>query len=102
MFGLTITASSEIWTSVTEAVGGLYLLVKNGVAQSNFEATNAPRTAVGVKANGDVVFYTVDGRKSGHSIGSSLGTLAQRLVELGCVTAICLDGGGSTTPWPRC
>ena len=97
IFGLTITASSQVWNDVTEAVGGLYLLVKNGAAQSNFEATNAPRTAVGVKANGDVVFYTVDGRKSGHSIGSSLGTLAQRLVELGCVDAICLDGGGSTT-----
>ena len=97
VFGLSISAPNEMWNDVVEAVGGLYLLVKDGVAQSNFEATNAPRTAVGVKANGDVVFYTVDGRKSGHSIGSSLGTLAQRLVELGCVSAICLDGGGSTT-----
>lgn len=97
VFGLSVTASNEEWNDVVEAVGGLYLLVKNGVAQSNFEATNAPRTAVGVKANGDVVFYTVDGRRSGHSIGSSLGTLAQRLVELGCVSALCLDGGGSTT-----
>ena len=97
VFGLSITASNAEWNDVVEAVGGLYMLVKDGVAQSNFEATNAPRTAVGIKANGDVVFYTVDGRKTGHSIGSSLGTLAQRLVELGCVSAICLDGGGSTT-----
>ena len=97
VFGLKITASDSAWNDVVEAVGGLYLLVKNGVAQTNFEATNAPRTAVGIKANGDVVFYTVDGRKTGYSIGSSLGVLAQRLVELGCVSAICLDGGGSTT-----
>ena len=25
--------------------------------------------------------------------------VAQRLIELGCVTALCLDGGGSTTLW---
>lgn len=97
VFGLSITAPDPAWNDVVEAVGGLYLLVKNGVAQTNFEASNAPRTAVGIKANGDVVFYTVDGRKAGYSIGSSLGVLAQRLVELGCVSAICLDGGGSTT-----
>ena len=97
IFGLTITASNTEWNDVVEAVGGLYMLVRDGVAQSNFEATNAPRTAVGITADGDVIFYTVDGRKAGHSIGSSLGTLAQRLVELGCVSAICLDGGGSTT-----
>ena len=34
--------------------------------------------------------------KSTHSIGASLNQLAQRMVELGCVTALCLDGGGST------
>lgn len=56
-----------------------------------------PRTAVGVKSDGTVVFYTVDGRKSGHSIGASMTQVAQRMIELGCVTALCLDGGGSTT-----
>lgn len=48
-------------------------------------------------ADGTVVFYTIDGRRSGHSIGASLSQVAQRMIELGCVAAIGLDGGGSTT-----
>ncbi|MBR3640603.1 MAG: S-layer homology domain-containing protein, partial [Oscillibacter sp.] len=43
-----------------------------------------------------VLLYTIDGRKSGHSIGASLAQVGARLVELGCVSAVCLDGGGST------
>ena len=50
-----------------------------------------------MKASGEVVFYALDGRQNTVSMGASLGVLAQRMVELGCVTALCLDGGGSTT-----
>jgi len=57
----------------------------------------APRTAVGQKRDGTLIFYTIDGRRSGHSVGASLTQVAQRLIELGCETALCLDGGGSTT-----
>ena len=57
----------------------------------------SPRTAVGVKANGELVLYALDGRQNTLSMGASLGVLAQRMAELGCVTALCLDGGGSTT-----
>lgn len=96
---LTISCSSPDpqWNEVTEAIGGLYLLVEDGVPQTGFEVSAAPRTAVGVKADGSVVLYTVDGRQSKHSMGASLGVLAQRMAELGCVTALCMDGGGSTT-----
>ncbi len=76
-------------------VGGR--LVQNGVANTKFEAGVAPRTAVGIKENGNIIFYTLDGRQSGYSYGAQLKTLAQRMVELGCVEAINLDGGGSTT-----
>ncbi|MFR3922050.1 MAG: phosphodiester glycosidase family protein [Dysosmobacter welbionis] len=44
-------------------------------------------------SDGTVVFYTIDGRRSGHSIGASLSQVAQRMIELGCVAAIGLDGG---------
>ena len=97
VFGLTVTARDEAWNQVTEAVGGLYLLVENGRARTGLGTDNAPRTAVGVKADGQVVLYAVDGRRTGHSLGSSLSVLAQRMEELGCETAICFDGGGSTT-----
>lgn len=76
------------------SVGGR--LVQNGVANTNFEAGAAPRTAVGIKENGNIIFYTLDGRQTGYSYGAQLKTLAQRMVELGCVEAINLDGGGST------
>ena len=42
------------------------------------------------------MLYTIDGRQSGYSIGATLTQVAQRMVELGCVTALSLDGGGST------
>ena len=36
-------------------IGAYYLLVENGVAKDDFEVSAAPRTAVGVKANGELV-----------------------------------------------
>ena len=97
IFSLAVTAGDARWNDVTEAVGALYPLVENGELCSGLDRTNAPRTAVGVKANGDVVLYTVDGRQSGYSVGSSQSVLAERMQELGCVTAVSFDGGGSTT-----
>ena len=94
---VSFAAADPNWNGVTEAVGALHLLVKDGVVQTGFEAGYAPRTAVGVKANGQVVLYTVDGRQTGYSMGASLKVLAERMAELGCVNAVCLDGGGSTT-----
>ena len=71
-------------------------LINNGVIGSNFMSGAAPRTAVGVKENGNVIFYTIDGRQNGYSYGCRVETLANRLKELGCVDAINFDGGGST------
>lgn len=94
---VSFTTADTSWNEVTEAIGALYLLVDNGVVQSGLDLTYAPRTAVGLKANGELVLYTVDGRQTGYSMGASLKVLAERMAELGCVTALCLDGGGSTT-----
>ena len=94
---LTITAGDEDWNDVVYAVGALYSLVQDGAVVSGLPSGANPRTAVGVTADGSVVFYTIDGRRSGHSIGASLTQVAQRMIELGCVAAIGLDGGGSTT-----
>lgn len=93
---LTITGNDG-WDDVEYAVGALYSLVENGGVASGLQAGVNPRTAVGQKPDGTLVFYTIDGRKSGHSIGASMTQVAQRLIELGCETALCLDGGGSTT-----
>ena len=56
-----------------------------------------PRTAVGVREDGTLLFVTVDGRRPEESVGMSLPELTDLMIELGAVSAINLDGGGSTT-----
>lgn len=94
---LSTAAASEEWNDVEYAVGALYSLVEYGAVAAGLPSGVNPRTAIGLKADGSLVLYTVDGRRSGYSIGASLTQVAQRMIELGCVSALCLDGGGSTT-----
>ncbi len=75
------------------AVGGR-LLTDSEITIGDADA--APRTALGIKEDGTIIFYTIDGRQSGHSYGVRMHTLAKRLKELGCTDAVNLDGGGST------
>ncbi|SMC56229.1 phosphodiester glycosidase family protein [Papillibacter cinnamivorans] len=93
---IAVTAADSRWNNVQYATGALYQLVSAGTVVSGLEAGAAPRTALGIKADGTAIFYTIDGRQSGYSIGATLAQVAQRLIELGCVEAVCLDGGGST------
>lgn len=92
---LTVTAN-EGWDEVEYAVGALYCLAENGAVTGGLAAGVNPRTAVGQKADGTLIFYTIDGRRSGWSVGASLTQVGERLIELGCETVLCLDGGGST------
>lgn len=55
-----------------------------------------PRTAIGQKADGTIVFVVIDGRQPGHSIGASMNDLAELLEERGVVTAMAMDGGSSS------
>ena len=84
---------------VKEAVGGSTILVRNGevVYPANTSEGTNPRTAVGIKADGTVVFYEVDGRQAPYSTGMNLYDLALMMKDLGCVDAMNLDGGGSST-----
>ena len=50
-----------------------------------------------MKANGEVVFLQVDGRKEANSVGISSMDAARFLKDQGCIDAISLDGGGSST-----
>ncbi len=63
-----------------------------------FTRLRHPRTAIGIKPNGNIILLTVDGR-SENSAGMSLHELASLMLWLGCKSAINLDGGGSTTLW---
>lgn len=98
---IDLTTEDRRWEEVTESVGGLFRLLENGQLGQGLEENNggqtSPRTAIGVKENGDVIFYTMDGRQPKYSVGATCEQVALRLLELGCVDAIGLDGGGSTT-----
>ncbi len=102
--GDTITISSEVqsegdyeWENVDSALGSVgETLVKDGEIQKDFPSGSAPRTAVGITEDGNIIFYVIDGRQKPYSYGVKVETLAKRMLELGCVDAINLDGGGST------
>ena len=53
------------------------------------------RTAVGITADGKVVFFVCDGRIPS-SDGADIVELARIMLGLGCTDALNLDGGGST------
>jgi hypothetical protein len=97
LVNVSISGGDSRWANAVYGVSGLYSLVENGSVVSGLADGAAPRTALGVKADGSVVFYTIDGRQSGYSIGATLTQVAKRLIELGCVRAVALDGGGSTS-----
>lgn len=83
-----------------KAVYGLGALGGRLITDGKLDYTDqsaAPRTAIGIRRDGSLLFYTIDGRQSGYSYGVRIETLAKRMLELGCVDALNLDGGGSTT-----
>lgn len=95
---LTVTISaSPLWDGVQFAVGSFYKLVTAGKVEGGLDMDYEPRTAVGMKPDGTLIFYTVDGRQSGYSVGAAMTMVANRLIELGCTEATVMDGGGSTS-----
>lgn len=109
---LYVNGKNTELTPSTSIVNGSPYLVKNGkisidAKKEGFDYTTAfyygfgltrqPRTLAGIKANGNLIFITVDGRSPENSIGVSFHESAELLKSLGAVSAINLDGGGSTT-----
>ena len=58
---------------------------------------HAPRSAIGITDDGQILLVAVDGRDRRRSIGMTLAELAGLMKELGAKEAMNLDGGGSTT-----
>ena len=93
---LTVSSNDESYNDCDYILGAYRPLVENGVVTAEPDSGRAPRTAVGIKADGTAVFYTVDGRQTDYSIGLTLRELGERFRSIGCVTAVELDGGAST------
>jgi hypothetical protein len=92
------------WEQVANAIGGGPALIRAGriVLPTTEEFSSShllyrhPRTAVGQLANGRILLVAVDGRSS-RSAGMTIRDLAVELKRLDAITAMSLDGGGSTT-----
>ena len=57
----------------------------------------SPRSAIGQKKDGTVLFLVIDGRQPGYSIGATLVDVQNIMYEQGAYIAANLDGGSSTT-----
>ncbi|MBY0359246.1 MAG: phosphodiester glycosidase family protein [Candidatus Obscuribacterales bacterium] len=93
-------SNPERWSDVSQAVSGGPTLIRGGKLYLDLQSqrfkknwtsnTIHARTAVGVTANRHLILVTVEGPHS-------LWDVAKMLQKLGCVEAMNLDGGGSTT-----
>ena len=84
---------------ILEAVDALVAMVWDGkvVITESGNGGYYPRTCVGIKADGTVVLFQADGTMAPRSVGYTAAEEAQMMVALGCVAAIQLDEGGSST-----
>ena len=89
--------STSIGRKIVSAMGGDELLISGGVVSDGESTDLGPRTAVGIREDGTVLLVQVDGRQSPMACGVSRPQLAQIMLDLGCVDALNLDGGGSST-----
>ncbi len=100
-------ATDPSWDGLVHALGAGPMLVKDGrphvtAQQERFRSDvrlgSAPRTAVGIHADGRLMLVTVDGRSTGSSRrGMTLAELASAMAKLGARDAMNLDGGSSST-----
>ncbi len=105
----TVESSKEIMKNAVTVSSANYPIVVNG--QDNIDnipyiasdiggsTVHPQRTAIGVKADGSYVYFCSAGRgtSSENTYGLTLRELANVMISLGCVTAVNLDGGGSST-----
>lgn len=90
------------WKNVKHIISGGPYLVKNGEVFVDMTAQKLaavsgrnPRTAIGYTSSNNLILVAVDGRE-GSSVGMTLMELANFMQSIGCISAINLDGGGST------
>ncbi len=76
-------------------------IVINGecVVRGTYGLGLQPRTAIGQAKDGTFMLLIVDGRQVGYSVGCTMATCADILVEYGAYQAANLDGGSSSIMW---
>lgn len=96
-FGPELDSASTIVGAGPELLrnGQLHVTAVQEQFPSDIAKGRAPRTALGIKADGKIILMVIDGRQS-HSIGTTLTETAQLLQKFGAVNGFNLDGGGSS------
>jgi len=99
-----VLSESAMRVDPTCAIGGGPMLINKGELISNYEKelfmddiihSKAPRTAIGITSDQKIIILVSEGRLP-ECKGVSLTTLSKILKDLGCVSAMNLDGGGSS------
>jgi len=97
-------AGGALWQQ-TSAIGGSPMLVKDSVVNITDiqeliavdNTSSRARSAIGYLKNGNIVLVAAEGGTPTTAPGLTLKELAQVMLEAGCVGAINLDGGGSSS-----
>lgn len=94
------------WNKLEYIVGGAPVLIYNGkknifykkeVKNEDFLHHPHARTAIGILKNHNLVIVVVEQNLSLNILGLTIPELASFMESLGCVAALNLDGGGSTS-----
>ena len=95
----TMTAKEILKTGPTDTLSFGPILVENGEISPRskvFGTAAAPRTGFGYVEPGHYVCVMAEGRIDGGD-GENCAWLAERMHEMGCLTALNLDGGATST-----
>jgi hypothetical protein len=101
-------AQGQLWNDVPDAIGGGPVLIKDGLNgltynEEAFFGAGFPnglpyaRSAVGWTRDNRLIFFITDGKQPEWSVGLTLAQLTDEMRRSGCINAMNLDGGGSTT-----
>ncbi len=82
-----------------DAVQFYPILVLNGEKNidGSFGMGIQPRTVIGQTADKATLLLVIDGRRVGHSLGTTVSECADILLRYGCWTAMNMDGGSSSS-----
>ena len=94
----TMTGSKAMELGIRDGCCFGPVLIMDGVVNEEAYNKNSgwnPRTSIGQRADGAVLFVCIDGRQAG-SLGGSYADMIDIMIEYGAVNACNLDGGSST------
>ena len=99
----SMTAAQAVEQNIRDGCEFGPVLIINGQVNQEVYSGNSgfnPRTAIGQRADGAVIFVCADGRQAG-SMGATYKDIIDIMVEYGAVNACNMDGGSSTVMFYR-